>query len=238
LGARGGAGTTTAAINIAACLASMGIDTILADLDLVQGHIAGYLNQPVHQNIGRLFGTPLQEWPPALEDFLLRRDKHWELLLTHPHLHESPAISEQAVDRLVDMLDATGKTSVMDLGIQFGPQMLPAVRRADQVLLCLRPERTAIDAACRLIPYLREQRPVEESLHVIMLDFRIGGGLPRSAVENYIKYPLFDVLHIYGADLADAVNAGKSLVEMHPFAPVSYHFQELTGRLGVVEQKV
>jgi DNA-binding response OmpR family regulator len=45
VGARGGVGTTTTAINLAYMLAAMGCDTTLADFDLQQGHVGLYLNQ-------------------------------------------------------------------------------------------------------------------------------------------------------------------------------------------------
>lgn len=234
IGARGGVGTTTAAINIAASLAAAGRETILADLDLVHGHVAGYLNEPVRQNIGQLFEMPVDEWPETIDAYLLDRTEHWQLLLSRSYLQEAPLLSEARVDRLMDLLANTGRTTVVDLGMQLGPPVLPALRRAGHLLLCLRPERAALDAARQLLPYLRQQRPVEETLHVVMFDYRMGAGLPRTAVENYIQYPLLDEVHIYGEDLAQAVNAGQALVEKHPHAPVSHRFQELAGRLVTV----
>ena len=45
VGARGGAGATTLAINLASSLAGNGHPATLLDLDLAQGHIALYLSQ-------------------------------------------------------------------------------------------------------------------------------------------------------------------------------------------------
>ena len=47
LGARGGAGTTLAAINLAFSLADSGRETTLIDLDMLQGHVSMYLNKRV-----------------------------------------------------------------------------------------------------------------------------------------------------------------------------------------------
>jgi Flp pilus assembly CpaE family ATPase len=43
MGARGGAGTTTVALNLAVSMADQGQPTTLVDLDVQQGHVAVYL---------------------------------------------------------------------------------------------------------------------------------------------------------------------------------------------------
>lgn len=235
MGARGGVGATTAAINIAAGLIMAGVETILVDLDLVQGHIAGYLDTPVKHDIGHLFSLPLSEWPRRIGDYMHPWLEDGRLLLTQPNLHQAPQLTKETTSRFLELLIQTGKTVVLDLGTQFGPEITPLLRRVDHLVLCLRPERAAVDAARRLLPHLREQRHVEDTLHVLMFDYRMGTGLPRTAVEKFIQYPLLDVMKIYGDDLSQSVNAGRPLIEMHPHAPISHRFQDLVGKLKVVE---
>lgn len=212
LGARGGAGATTTAINLAVAMAEEGEDTILADLDFTQGHIGVYLNEDVRRDIVEWANFPAERLADELSAHVIYYDERLRLLLSNPHLTIGPGALGAARMALVsEALAKSGYSVVIDMGLNVTENVRPLLKRADYVLICLRPERAAITATKRILRHLREGVGSDGAVLIVMLDFG-GGGLPKAAVEKYLGHPVFDVIAIDPRQIARAVNQGKPLV--------------------------
>src|SRR5690606_11021083 len=80
LGARGGVGATTVAINLAAALAGLGRPTTLVDLDVQQGHVALYLGASFTRSIDEWLRLPASRLAAALSDYLIAYDPMLDIL--------------------------------------------------------------------------------------------------------------------------------------------------------------
>lgn len=212
LGARGGAGATTTAINLAVAMADEGEDTILADLDLTQGHIGVYLNEDVRRDIVEWANSPSERLADELGAHVIYYNERLRLLLSDPHLTIGPgALGAARTALMSEALAKSGYSIVVDMGLNVTENVRPLLKRADYVLICLRPERAAITVAERILRHLREGVGSDGVVLMVMLDFG-GGGLPREAVEKYLGHPVFDVIAIDPRQIARAVNQAKPLV--------------------------
>ncbi len=233
VGARGGAGATTVAINLAATLSGLGYVTTLVDLDMDQGHVGAYLNQKNSNGVNALAALPDNEIAEQLPEFLLPHSPSLRLLLAQMNLNgRLPHLSGPQTAVLMTTLNQTNQFVVADLGIhtnEIGRAVLPL---ADHVLVCLRPERIALSTARQLLTHLKEALPAATTLNALMLDFNDKKvQLPQTAVEGFLSHPLLATISIPSAELTRAVNQAKPVVQLNAQAETNKQFRQLARQL-------
>jgi CheY-like chemotaxis protein len=232
MGTRGGVGTTTMAINLAATLADQGRASTLVDLDTQQGHVAVYLGASLTKGIQEWLRLPAGSLKAGLPEYLVRIDDRLEMLPARPQPLAPAALP--ASGSLTDALSALAqrrRAVVFDLGRNRGEFILPLLQQAHQILLCLRPERAAITAARQIAEQLNPLLQRADALCAVMLEGWQGDALPRRAVESYLGFPLFGVLVLEAAQISDAVNRNLPVVRAYPDSVGAEGFRELAGRL-------
>lgn len=234
IGSRGGAGTTTTAVNLAATLAQGDRPTILVDLDLDQGHIAGYLNQKATVDEAVLARTPARALTAALAECLVNYQPNLQLLLIRPDwIRKRPFLERDQVLQLLQALLSPDRYVVVDLGHRLTATSLAVLGRADEVIVCLRPERLAVTAGRRLLSHLSpESRP-----RVVMLDFSGGPALPTEQLERYLGHDLSAVMPISYQQMAQAANSGRPLVTLQPDTVASGQFEHLARSLAPARER-
>lgn len=233
IGARGGAGATTVAINLAATLAILGYATTLVDLDMDQGHVGAYLNHKNSQGVNALAALPDNEIAEQLPEFLLPHSPSLRLLLAQMNLNgRFPHLSGSQTAVLMTTLSQTNQFVVADLGIHTNEVGRAVLAQADHVLVCLRPERIALSTARQLLGYLRETVPTATTLNALMLDFNDNKvQLPQTAVESFLSHPLLTTISIPSVELTRAVNQAKPIVQLNAEAETNKHFRQLARQL-------
>lgn len=232
LGARGGAGATTVAINLAYCLVGEQQPTCLVDFDTIQGHIGVYLNQMQRPGLVELLKLPSEDYAVALEQYLVTMDSGLQLLPTRPKF-DSPlsALPPAKMKLILDLLLEPGRIVVADFGCLALEYVELILEKAAQILICLRPERPAMLGARQLIHYFTSQSIRPDIVHALMLDFGTGS-LPKAAVESFLGIPLANIVSVYGQEIAQATNSGTPLVHLYPNSPMALSFHHLAHELA------
>ena len=233
MGARGGVGVTTVAINLAAVYASMGYPTTLVDLDMVQGHIGLYLNQKNAGALNTLATMPAAEIADQVTDYLLSYSQHLRLLLSQINqAHRFPRLSEQQTAVLLTALAQISKIIVVDLGTDMNEMTRPVLEQADRIVVCLRPERVALSAARQLINHLKSVVFPHVAIDAVMVDFgQDGMQLPRTAVEGFLGHPLLAIITIPPAEMTRAVNKAQPLVYLSAQTQSGAYLRQLAQQL-------
>lgn len=210
LGARGGVGTTTVALNLSTILASSGRQTTLVDLDIKHGHVALYLNAQPTKSL-----TVLAESPkPSAQQItaqVVPYSKRLHLLLAQSNINgRLSSITPTQTNLVLDTLQH-GQYVVADLGSGINDVTMPIIERADQIVLCLRPERIALISARHLLKSL--QKHTKNDIRLVMID--VQGGIPKESTERFIGHPISTVIP-YAPEIANAVNKGVPFTTMYP----------------------
>jgi CheY-like chemotaxis protein/MinD-like ATPase involved in chromosome partitioning or flagellar assembly len=217
IGARGGAGATTVALNLAATLAAADHPTVLVDLDMSQGHVGMYLNQKVHHGINDLAYLEGQQLQEALVQTCIAYRDNLGILLARPNLdHHLSVLSTGQVTAVVKALTIPGRCIVADLGsgvARFAPQLL---QQFSHVLVCLQPDRVGMWATQLLLKQLQKQLRPATALHTLILDFADGAHLPTNAVADFLRHPVWATIPLNKVEMAQVVNRGQLLVEAKP----------------------
>jgi CheY-like chemotaxis protein/MinD-like ATPase involved in chromosome partitioning or flagellar assembly len=228
IGARGGAGATTVAINLAAILAGQNQPTVLVDLDMDQGHVAMYMNQIVREGLHQLAYLEAPQLREALAQNVVQYRQNLEVLLARPNLDcHLPVLSMEQVATVVKALKQPGRSIVADLGsgiARWGPQLL---RQFSHVLVCLQPDRVGMWATQLLLKHLQQKLPPTSALHTAILDFGDGAHLLTNAVAEFLRHPVTAVIPLVKAEMAQVINRGQLLVDARPDSEAAAAFRHL-----------
>ena len=232
LGARGGAGATTMAINLASSLASHGRNTTLVDLDLSQGHVAMYLSQKHKNGLNNVLVQSETRWTQAIDNEVSKYNDHLNLLLAHARpANAQVSLYPEQVQNLLQPLIKPGHHLVIDCGHQLTPVVEAVLTLANQIIVCLRPERVALANARQLLEHLREVSLEKTLVRAIIFDFSSQMAIPHEALEKFLNHPLTAILPVSQAEMNQSVNKSIPLVQLNPHAKASILIRQIAQQL-------
>ncbi|MER7477003.1 AAA family ATPase [Streptomyces sp. NPDC126510] len=149
-GAKGGAGATLTAIQLALAAQASGRSTALVDMDLQTGDIASYLDVQFRRSVVDLAAiTDIS--PRVLADAVFRHDTGLALLLAPAEGERGEDVTDRAARQIVSALRSRYEIVVIDCGAQLGGAGAAAVEMADRALLVTTPDVVAVRGAKRAV---------------------------------------------------------------------------------------
>jgi pilus assembly protein CpaE len=235
LGSRGGVGTTTLAVNLAATLANDPNHAVaLLDLDLALGdadiavEVQGMENISIAdlaRNIQRLDMN-------FLKRALVKHEATGLSILRHPlEIQDMGVIHESHVERIVNLLKISYTHLVLDLSKSFLPTDLMALRMADQILLVAQLELGSLRNVVRLNHLLNNtEEQLGERVRVVVN--RVGSeaveeGISLKKAEEVIGRPIFWQVPNDSKAVIAARVAGQPMVKHNPKSKVQQNIQGL-----------
>jgi pilus assembly protein CpaE len=215
IGASGGVGVTTVAVNLAASLASdKGQETLLLDLDLVFGSVDAALDivtdhtlYSVLQNFERLDATLLKR--------SMTRHASGLYVLPRPQaIEEIAKVDPDTLQRLLGLLKATFGTVVIDTSKGLQPADTLAMEIADTILVVIQLDLTSLRNTARLIGLFQQFDGLVDRVKLVVN--RIGSSdaeISQAKAEETLKMPVswqipnttkvFQAARIKGVPIAD-----------------------------------
>ncbi len=223
LGSRGGVGTTSIAVNLAATLASDPNNGVaLVDLDLALGdadialEVKGIDNISIAdlaRNIERLDMNFLRR-------AMVRHPGTGLAILRHPlEIQECGVLHEGHVERVLNLLKISYSHLVLDLGKAMLPTDMMALRMADVILLTAQLELSSLRNVVRLSHMLGTEEGLAEKVKVVIN--RVGSeaveeGISLKKAEEVIGKPVYWQVPSDPKAMIAARVAGEPLVTHAP----------------------
>ncbi|MEV6106015.1 AAA family ATPase [Streptomyces sp. NPDC051940] len=149
-GAKGGVGTTVAAVQLALAARAAGRTVALVDMDLQSGDIASYLDVQFRRSIADLAGIK-DISPRVLQDAVFSHHTGLGLLLAPAEGERGEDLDDRAARQTISALRARYELVVVDCGSQLGAASAAAVELADLALLVATPDVIAVRGAKRTV---------------------------------------------------------------------------------------
>jgi len=173
LGAKGGVGTTTVAVNVALAMAQQGADVIVADLHPHLGTVCPLMGlDPPHSLAGLAEVEPASIHPRDIEGRLVRHvDGARVLTSRRDALSESQAeLSAEHVEAILNGLSTMADVVVLDLPLDLTSVGRSALARCDMVALVTEADRIAVECARRQLALLRQAGIMGELVAVVVVN--------------------------------------------------------------------
>lgn len=244
IGAKGGAGSSTVAHNIAWAVAqNYQTDVVLADLDLPWGTAGLDLNQDPTQGIADALLSPERVDDVYLDRLLAKCSDHLSLLAAPASLERSWEPGETGFEPIIDVVRGLVPTLVLDLPHVWTEWARRTLRQADEVLLVAAPDLANLRNAKNLVDQLRQSRPNDAPPRLVlnMVGMPKRPEIKAAEFSKALDLPVvasvpFDA-HLFGT----AANNGQMIAEIDPKHVVAEAFraiaQVVTGRSDVRKQK-
>lgn len=223
LGSRGGVGTTTLAVNLAATLATDPANGVaLLDLDLALGDadIAIEVNGMENISIADLARNIERLDMNYLRRALARHEGTGLSVLRHPlEITDISVIHEAHVERILNLLRISYSHLVLDLSKTLQPTDLMGLRMADKILLVCQLELSSLRNVVRLVHCLSADDGLADKIHVVVN--RVGSesveeGISLKKAEEVIGKPIYWQIPNDSKAVISARVAGEPLVRHSP----------------------
>lgn len=227
LGSRGGVGTTSVAVNLAATLAAQYPDdpnagVALVDLDLALGDadIAIEVNGMENISIADLARNIERLDMNFLRRALVRHEGSRLAILRHPlEIQDIGVLHEGHIERIINLLKISYSHLVLDLSKAVLPTDLMALRLADTILLTAQLELSSLRNVVRLLHLLGQEAGLTEKVRILVN--KVGSdsveeGISLKKAEEVIGKPIFWQIPNDAKAVIAARVAGEPLVRHNP----------------------
>ena len=234
-GAKGGVGTTLAAVQLALAAQASGRSTALLDLDLQSGDVASYLDVQFRRSVADLAAIS-DISPRVVQDAVYAHESGVGLLLAPAEGERGEEITDRVARQTVNALRGRYDVVVVDCGTYVTSATATAVEMADQAVLLVTPDVVAVRAAKRMVRlWDRLQiRKAEETVTVLNRAAR--GSEIQSSLVSRVTGTRAARATVPDApkELQAPVDAGR-LQDLDSQSTVKQALWGLAGELGLVE---
>ncbi len=256
MGAKGGVGVTSVAVNLAVTLAKQGNSVILAELRASGGTVRHQLKVSSNQDIGQLLSMHPEKIKRAeIERRIINHSSGMQLLLA-PQNNENETLTQGHIELILDVLTTRAKFVVLDMPPVLNEATRRAFELADQVLLVTEPETLSISCAYMQLLKLKDwdvfnrvnlvvstRTPSGSWLNRVEIENRLGmgGGEAQAAsrwepraleVDVRLRQGVAGVIPSAPELFHEAVRAGVPIVLIEPSAPAARTLLDLADWLA------
>ncbi|MCC7447964.1 MAG: response regulator [Anaerolineae bacterium] len=231
LGAKGGVGTTTLAMNMAAAINQRETGVILMDIRPGQGSLGLALGQARSAGVSNLLGrAPADVLPRVIENELVAHTSGMKLLLSSARPKEAQITANPDTAAVIlRNLRAMARNVVVDLGSGLTRMNTRLVKDFDQLILVVEPHRVVLNMARELLKELEALGVGRGKTNVIMVN-RAQSTLqvPWQEAEQILGHEMLAIISPAPELAFQASEAGYPIVLFQPTSIVATQINKLT----------
>lgn len=203
IGAKGGVGTTTIALNIPAALVLSGENPVVADFRLGSGSMGLLMGLGQSYGMANVLGKPATEIrPQVVEGEITIHQSGLRALLSSSRAKEAQLnYSIDSAVSVVRSLRTMGRPAFFDLGSNLTATVSRLQREMDQLIMVVEPSTIAVTMARELIRELESGNTDQSRLHVVVVN----------RVQSSIQTPWHEVEQALGQEIRAIISPAPDL---------------------------
>jgi pilus assembly protein CpaE len=193
IGAKGGVGASTIALNLSAAYNLGGENSILADFRLGSGSLGLMLGFAQSHGMANILNKPVNEIRPAvIEPELVLHQSGLRALLSSARTKEAQlSYGVDSALAVVRGLRTMGRPAIFDLGSSLTMNISRLQREMDQLILVVEPNPVALGMAREMLSDLEPSGPSTGRVQVVVVNH----------VQSNVQTPWHEVEHLLGQEL-------------------------------------
>jgi pilus assembly protein CpaE len=235
VGAKGGVGASTVAHNVAWHFATeLGMDTIIADLDLGFGTAGLDFNQDPPQGIAEAVFAPDRVDATLVDRLLSKCGDNLHLLAAPAMLDRLYDFGEIAFDSLTDAMRASTPWIVLDVPHGWTAWTRRTLVGADEVIVVAEPDLANLRNAKNIVDNIRNARPHDHPPRLILNNVGVPKR-PEIPVSDFAKTIEMEPMAVIAHDaklFGSAANNGQMIAEIEPKGRTAETFGALSGAIA------
>jgi pilus assembly protein CpaE len=230
---KGGAGTTTIAVNLAIALRQMSAGrVVLADFGLQFGDIGVHLNiwskYTIHDLLARVEDIDDAMLAPVLQ----QHSSGINVILAPPTPEMAGAITGEQIGMLLDQLLARNTYVVADVWSYLDEVAWMLLLRADEVVVVTTPEVPSLKDVKGFLDYAHQQGQMRGRITLVLNRFPSVDGISLQDVQQHLRHPVSANIPSEGRLVTHSVNRGIPLVISHPQSWVGQSMLKLAAHVA------
>jgi pilus assembly protein CpaE len=218
-GAKGGAGSSTIAHNIAHLISErMGANTVLVDLDLAFGTAGLDFNQDPLHGIADALNQPDRLDPVLMERMMARCGDHLSLFAAPASLERDFDIAPETFEEVAHKIRASTPYVVLDLPHAWTSWKRRMLTTSDDVVIVAEPDLASLRNAKNIVDLVRAARPNDAAPRVVLNKVGVPGR-PEIPLKDFGEALGLTPSMSIGFDaklFGQAANNGQMLAEVGP----------------------
>lgn len=217
VGAKGGVGTTTVAVNLAASLRRRTETSVLfLDWDFAGGSAAVFFGVSARHSLQSLLSRPGEIDPYQFMQSLTPSPCGVSVLVNgHERWHQREC-GQERLEQIVRLAAKTTPFVVTDLGRGAGEEALPALHHATAVVVVTAPHIDSFIAASRLLQYLGPQAASSDRLYLVVNQTSREDRPVIDLAERHVNRRIDVAVPLDHPRCQDAAERGQPLVMLAP----------------------
>ncbi len=237
ISAKGGAGKSTVATNLAVGLGRRApMSAVLVDLDVQFGDAATLLNLTAEHSIADAFGSAAAMDTLILKTFLTPHPAGFYVLAGDESATVGDHVRPADVKHLLKQLAGQFRYVIVDTGAGLTDHTLAALEESDEVVVVSSMDVTSIRAVRKELDILGELDLLPHRRHMLLNFYDRNAGLTVRDVENVVGLPV-NVVVPRSTDVTVAGNRGESLLLAKKPGPVAKAITQLVGAVAEDEPR-
>ncbi|HJT88388.1 MAG TPA: response regulator [Bryobacteraceae bacterium] len=232
IGSKGGAGTTTVVLNLAAALAKMGKSVVALELASQYGSFAAHLNHVPAWDAATLLKTSAEVMTrDALESCLTPLEGGFRALFGPQRFEDYRAVSPEHARALLRTAAMVADFTLVDVPSTFGPATLEIVQHSGFTAVVVERDWLGLDAARAKAPLLRPAAARAGSVGVVLCSKTHLECMPLAEFSRRLGYGIVGLLPPAG-DMLAANHSELPLAVSRPGTPFAESVVEMARRFN------
>ena len=211
-GAKGGAGTTTMAVNAGVELARLTKrSTVIVDLKAGLGEVALFLGIRPRFTILDAIDNLHRLDREFLKELVVKHKSGLDILAGSEHFDRPGAADASAIEEMLRLLGKQYEYIAIDAGSQINSCTVTALYSADQMFLIANPDVPSVRNAQRLLDRVRQLGACGERVRVVLNRAAEPFPIPPRQIESALGHPIHQMFPSDYKTVSTALNSGVPL---------------------------